>query len=178
MRVHEIRGAQLSTAARLAEQGVKTADDLLLAAKTAAGRKELAAKVGVDTKEILELANRADLARVQGIGEVYSNLLEQAGVDTIVELSRRVPANLQAKLLEFTQAGHAHRAPTLAQVEDWVTQAKALGRGARVLVPFLEAGFQHEIRPPCFSPIRPLHPPGRGLHSGAPGPFRGVCASA
>jgi predicted flap endonuclease-1-like 5' DNA nuclease len=93
------------------------------------GRKELAAKVGVDPKEILELVNRADLARIRGIGEVYSNLLENAGVDTVAELAKRVPANLLAKLLEQTQAGDARRAPTLAQVEDWVGQAKALGRG-------------------------------------------------
>ena len=93
-----------------------------------AGRKELAAKIAADPKEVLELVNRADLARVKGIGEVYSNLLENAGVDTVLELSKRVPANLHAKLLEQTQTGDARRAPTLAQVEDWVKQAKELGR--------------------------------------------------
>ena len=129
MRVHEIRGIQMSTAEKLVAAGVKTSDDLLAAGKTAAGRKDLAAKVGVDPKEILELVNRADLARVQGIGEVYSNLLENAGVDTVLELAKRVPANLHAKLAEQTQKGDARRAPTLAQVEDWVKQAKELGRG-------------------------------------------------
>lgn len=128
MRINEIRGIQVSTAEKLAAAGIGTSDLLLEAGKTAVGRKELAAKIGADMKEILELVNRADLARVRGIGEVYSNLLEDAGVDTVVELSRRVPANLHAKLVEFTQAGHARRAPTLAQVEDWVKQAKELGR--------------------------------------------------
>lgn len=128
MRIHEIRGIQISTAEKLASSGVKTSEDLLLAGKTAAGRKELAARVAVDPKEVLELVNRADLARVKGIGEVYSNLLENAGVDTVVELSKRVPANLHAKLLEQTQTGDARRAPTLVQVEDWVQQAKELGR--------------------------------------------------
>jgi predicted flap endonuclease-1-like 5' DNA nuclease len=128
MRVHEIRGIQMSTAEKLGASGVKTSEDLLVAGKTVAGRKELAAKVGVDATEVLELVNRADLARVKGIGEVYSNLLENAGVDTVLELSRRVPANLHAKLLEQTQTGDARRAPTLPQVEDWVKQAKELGR--------------------------------------------------
>lgn len=128
MRVHEIRGIQMSTAEKLAAAGVGTSEQLLEAGKTAAGRKELAARVDADPKDILELVNRADLARVRGIGVVYSNLLEAAGVDTVVELSHRVPANLLAKLVEFTQAGHARRAPTLAQVEDWVGQAKELGR--------------------------------------------------
>jgi len=99
------------------------------AGKSPAGRKELAARVGVDQKELLEVLNRADLARVQGIGEVYSNLLENAGVDTVAELAKRVPANLHAKLAEQAQKGDARRAPTLSQVEDWVKQAKELGRG-------------------------------------------------
>jgi predicted flap endonuclease-1-like 5' DNA nuclease len=128
MRVHEIRGIQMSTAEKLGASGVNTSEELLAAGKTVAGRKELAAKVGVDSKEVLELVNRADLARIKGIGEVYSNLLENAGVDTVLELSKRVPANLHAKLLEQTQTGDARRAPTLAQVEDWVQQAKELGR--------------------------------------------------
>ncbi len=128
MRVTEIRGIQMNTAEKLASAGISTSEALLEAGKLAVGRKDLAAKIGADPKEILELVNRADLARVRGIGEVYSNLLEQAGVDTVVELSRRVAANLHAKLVAQTQAGDARRAPTLAQVEDWVNQAKALGR--------------------------------------------------
>lgn len=128
MRVHQIRGIQMSTAEKLAAAGITTSEALLEAGKTPAGRKELAEKIGADPKEILELVNRADLARIRGIGEVYSNLLENAGVDTVVELARRVPANLHAKLVEQTLAGDARRAPTLAQVEDWVRQAKELGR--------------------------------------------------
>lgn len=128
MRVNQIRGIQMSTAEKLAAAGVATSEALLESGKTPASRKELAAKTAIDPKEILELVNRADLARVHGIGEVYSNLLELAGVDTVVELSRRVPANLHAKLVEQTLSGDARRAPTLAQVEDWVQQAKDLGR--------------------------------------------------
>ncbi len=129
MRVREIRGLGATLAEKLVAEGIKTAEDLLKAGKTPAGRKELAAKVGSDPKALLELLNRADMARVKGIGEVYSNLLENAGVDTIVELSKRVPENLLAKLVEQAQKGDARRAPTLAQVVDWVKQAKALGRG-------------------------------------------------
>ncbi|MCX7706596.1 MAG: DUF4332 domain-containing protein [Anaerolineae bacterium] len=128
MRVHEIRGIQATTAEKLVAAGITTSDALLEAGKTPAGRRELAEKIGADPKEILELVNRADLARIRGIGEVYSNLLENAGVDTVAELARRVPANLHAKLVEKTLAGDARRAPTLAQVEDWVRQAKELGR--------------------------------------------------
>ena len=38
---------------------------------------------------VLELINRADLARVKGIGSIYANMLEVAGVDTVKELAQR-----------------------------------------------------------------------------------------
>ncbi len=128
MRVHQLRGIQIDIADKMKGNGIKTTADLLAAGKTAEGRKGLAVKLGTDHKAVLELVNRADLARIKGIGEVYSNLLENAGVDTVLELSHRVPANLHAKLLEQTKSGDALRAPTLAQVEDWIKQAKELGR--------------------------------------------------
>ncbi len=85
--------------------------------------------LGIEPQAILEILTRADLARIKGIGEVYSNLLENAGVDTVAELTKRVPANLYAKLAAQAQNGDARRAPTLTQVESWVKQAKELGRG-------------------------------------------------
>ncbi len=129
MRVQEVRGMGATLAEKLVASGIKTTEDLLAAGKTPAGRKELAARVGVDQKALLEVLNRADLARIKGIGEVYSNLLENAGVDTVAELTKRVPANLYAKLAAQAQNGDARRAPTLTQVESWVKQAKELGRG-------------------------------------------------
>ena len=62
--------------------GIGDSDQLLKAALTPAARQDLAKAMGVETTVILELANRADLARVKGIGEVFSDLLEQAGVDS------------------------------------------------------------------------------------------------
>jgi len=119
----------MNTAEKLAAEGITSSEALLEAGKTAGGRKELAAKIGVDHKEILKLVNRADLARIRGVGEVYSNLLENAGVDTVLELSKRAPADLHARLMEQVRAGDARRGPTLAQVEEWIKQAKAAGRG-------------------------------------------------
>lgn len=128
MRVYDIRGIEADTADRLVAAGVKSAETLLEMGRTQAGRSDLAARAGVAPAAILELVNRADLARIRGIGEVYSNLLENAGVDTVVELTRRVGSHLHAKLLAQTQQGDARRAPTLAQVEDWIAQAKSLAR--------------------------------------------------
>jgi len=129
MRIDEIRGIEDTVVEKLSSLGIKTAEDLLAAGKTPTARKDLAAKIGLEPKDLLEMCNRADLARIKGIGEVYSDLLEKSGVDTVLELSKRVPANLIAKLVEEAKKGDVRRIPTLAEVEDWVSQAKALGRG-------------------------------------------------
>jgi len=125
--VREIRGVQADLEAKLVGMGIKDSDQFLAHAATPAQRRELAAKLGVDQKVVLELANRADLIRIKGIGEVFSNLLEEAGVDTVKELAARVPANLQAKLAQVNaEKKLANRAPTLEQVTDWVSEAKSL----------------------------------------------------
>lgn len=128
--IAKVRGVNAELAASMKSLGFKTSDDLLASGRTPAGRKDLAAKLGVDGKELLVAINHADLSRVSGIGEVFSNLLEEAGVDTVAELAGRRPDNLLAKMVEINNAAKvAKRLPVIAQVEDWVNQAKGLGRG-------------------------------------------------
>lgn len=125
--VSQLKGIDQNTAKALQGLGVKDSDKMLESAAKPAQRKELAAKVGVDARAILELANRADLARVKGIAGVYSDLLERSGVDTVKELATRRPDNLHSKILQTNEAEKVTaRAPTADMVEDWVTQAKEL----------------------------------------------------
>jgi predicted flap endonuclease-1-like 5' DNA nuclease len=114
---------------QLKMQGFLNSDQLLEATRTPTGRKTVAKKLGVDSNTILGVANRADLARVRGVGGVFSDLLEHAGVDTVKELAIRRPENLYAKLVEINaEKNLAGRAPTQNAVEDWVAQAKDLPR--------------------------------------------------
>jgi predicted flap endonuclease-1-like 5' DNA nuclease len=125
--VKELRGATDAIVETLKGKGIDDNEKLVGAAATPAQRKELATLLGCDVKDVLELANRADLARVKGVSGVYSDLLEQAGVDTVKELATRRPDNLHAKLTETNDAEQlTQRPPTAASVEDWVSQAKAL----------------------------------------------------
>ena len=127
--VSEIEGIGPAYTKTLRDAGIKTTDDLLEAGATKGGRKELAEKTGITEKLILEWVNKADLFRIQGIGEEYSDLLKEAGVDTVVELSRRKPENLHATIVGINKAkGLVRRTPTLSKVTDWVAQAKALPR--------------------------------------------------
>ncbi len=94
MRVVDIEGVGAYYASKLAEKGVRTSERLLDVAGTPKGRKELAMATGIYEKLILEWVNLADLMRIHGVGEEYSDLLEEAGVDTVKELRNRVPENL------------------------------------------------------------------------------------
>jgi predicted flap endonuclease-1-like 5' DNA nuclease len=125
--IKELRGATEAIVAKLKEKGITDNEKLLAAAAAPAQRKELALHCGCDTRVILELANRADLARIKGVSGVYSDLLEKAGVDTVKELAARRPDNLHAKITA-TNANEklTDRPPTAAAVEDWITEAKAL----------------------------------------------------
>ena len=103
--------------------------DLLKAGATPEGRSELVAKLGVSDKLVLEWVNMSDLLRIRGVGEEYSDLLEEAGVDTVVELAKRVPENLHARLRDVNAEKHlVRRAPTLKEVTRWVEEAKTLPR--------------------------------------------------
>jgi len=122
-----LRGMSAELAAKLKGQGIVYSNQLLEAARTPAGRKDLAEQVGVESRVILELANRADLSRISGIAGVYSDLLEHAGVDTVKELATRNPDNLHAKLVEINaEKKLAGRTPHQGMVKDWVTQAQEL----------------------------------------------------
>ena len=128
--ISKLRGMSPELAAKLREHGIADSDELLNAARTPAGRNELAAKAGAGTEAILELANRADLARIRGIAGIFSDLLEHAGVDTVKELATRNPDNLVETLIQVNEEqALAGRHPYAQEVQSWVAQAKALPRG-------------------------------------------------
>jgi len=125
--VKDLRGATEAIVDKLKEKAISDNEKLLDAAAEPAQRKGLATHCGCSVKDILELANRADLARIKGVSGVYSDLLEQAGVDTVKELATRRPDNLHAKIVETNDEKKlTERPPTASAVEDWVKQAKQL----------------------------------------------------
>ena len=98
-------------------------------AATPKGRKELEAKTGIGHHHLLRWVNQADLFRVKGIGRQYAELLEKAGVDSVLELAERNPEHLHAKLVEVNNTHHHVKVvPSAEHVKNWVEEAKALPR--------------------------------------------------
>jgi predicted flap endonuclease-1-like 5' DNA nuclease len=128
-KLETIEGIGLFYAERLRAAGIGSVKALLRAGATPEGRKELEEKTGIGHEYIVDWVNRADLMRVRGVGEEYSDLLEKAGVDTVVELAQRNPGNLYEKLLEVNEEKRlVRRPPTRGMVARWVEHAKILPR--------------------------------------------------
>ena len=125
--IEKIEGIGSVYAQKLSQAGIRTTEDLLNLGKTRKGREELAEAVGISGVLVLKWVNMADLMRVKGIGEEYSELLEKAGVDTVRELRNRRPDHLHAALITANQMHKlVRRAPHLSEVEKWVQSAKEL----------------------------------------------------
>lgn len=124
-----IEGIGATYAEKLSAVGVGDQAKLLNHASTSKGRKELALKTGISEKMLLKWVNRADLARIKGIGEEYADLLEYSGVDTVPELAQRNAANLHEKIQQVnTEKKLVRQIPSSNQVENWIKQAKDLPR--------------------------------------------------
>ncbi len=128
-KLETIEGIGLVYAEKLRAAGIGTVEALLRAGATPEGRRELAERTGIGDEYIMDWVNRADLMRVRGVGEEYSDLLEKAGVDTVIELAQRNPDNLYKKLLEVNAEKRlVRRLPNRGMVARWVEQAKVLPR--------------------------------------------------
>ncbi|MDD4226459.1 MAG: DUF4332 domain-containing protein [Mariniphaga sp.] len=126
-RISEIEGIGPVYAKKLVDTGIKTVEDLLKSGASKAGRKKLASDTGIDEGKILSWVNMADLFRIKGVATQFAELLEAAGVDTVKELRNRNAENLHAKLIEVqTDKKITRTIPGLAQVADFIEQAKAL----------------------------------------------------
>ena len=126
-KIYEIEGIGPAHAEKLIVYGIGSTEELLDACATAKGRTEVATSTGLSSTQLLKWANMADLMRISGVGEEYSELLEAAGVDTIIDLRHRNADDLAGQMQELNAATKFTRqVPTAEQVTDWVEQAAKL----------------------------------------------------
>jgi predicted flap endonuclease-1-like 5' DNA nuclease len=125
--ITDINGIGPLAAEKLKKVGIRTAAKLLEAAKSAKGRKTLAAEIGVDERTILRWANLVDRMRIKGVGEDYAQLLQAVGVDTVKELKHRNVAKLASAMREANKKNKLVRLlPSEGRVRRWVDHAKQL----------------------------------------------------
>lgn len=114
---------------KLAFAGVTCVEELLLAAATRDGRSQLIRVTGLTNRMLIYWVNKADLARVRGIGTEYLELLEVAQIETLVDLSFCNAELLREKFVELNNRKRLVRVvPTIASIHYWIEQAKTLPR--------------------------------------------------
>jgi predicted flap endonuclease-1-like 5' DNA nuclease len=125
--IEKIEGIGAAYAKKLQGAGIRKTSQLLAQCGRAKGRKTVASQTGLEEAQLLKWANMADLMRISGVGEEFSELLEAAGVDTVKELRNRKADNLAARMAEVNQAKKLTRqVPSASQVARWIEQAKSL----------------------------------------------------
>ncbi len=123
----KLRGVPNRLRVLLKRRRITNCEQLLRAAGRADLRRRLAADLGVDAALLLELVQRADLARIKGIGAVFGMMLEDLGIRDIQTLAAEDPALLHARLKAFNMRERlARRAPTPEEVAAWVEEARHL----------------------------------------------------
>lgn len=125
--VETIEGIGPAYGSKLRNAGVKDVDDLLRAGSTGSKRRILANKVEVAPATLLKWVYRADFFRIKGIGTQYSSLLEEAGVSTVADLSRRNAKNLHASIKTINRKKNlVRRIPPYRTVQRWIKCADSL----------------------------------------------------
>ena len=127
--IEYVEGIGPAYGAKLRGVGIATVLDLMVEGATRSGRKHIADRTDLSASQILTWVNHIDLFRIKGVAQEYADLLEQSGVDTVVELAQRNPNNLFKRMNEINlQKQLVRRMPRQADVQSWVEQAKNLKR--------------------------------------------------
>jgi len=125
--IHKLYGIEPTMEMGLKARGIKDSEDLLLACRTPREAAELARSAGTDVSVLMRLLHRAELARIRGIGESYTILLEEAGVSTTRDLAAVAPDDLRATLTRINADKKlVGRVPAQAMVNGWVSKARCM----------------------------------------------------
>jgi predicted flap endonuclease-1-like 5' DNA nuclease len=125
--ISKLRGLTSPVRAVLKSRRVTTCQQLLRAAARVEDRLRLARETGLDLSALLTLVQRADMARVNGIGTVFGRMLEDLGITDVALLAAQRPAELHERLRRYNQEERiARRSPTPEEVTEWVDQAREL----------------------------------------------------
>jgi len=121
----KLYGVDRDLETRLKARGIKDSEDLLAHYRKCGSAKLLALELGLDEQTMMSLVNRAQLARIRGIGEAYTMLLETAGVKTVGDLAVRSPEQLRGEFERINETARiVGRVPALPMVNGWVTKAQ------------------------------------------------------
>ena len=109
----------------LAERGLKTADQMLAAGCSKAGRVALARTTDLPETTLLELVQLSDLARLPGVKGIRARLYHSAGITSIQKMAKQEPEALLRLTAEHVQRSKFPGIPPLPkEVSSTITNAR------------------------------------------------------
>jgi hypothetical protein len=128
-KLRDFRGVAPAHVEKLAELGIKNADQLLEAGQTRQQRSSLAKASGIPAAAILEMVKLADLARLPGVKGIRARLYFDAGIDSVAKLARWEPEALRKKVTAYVErTGFDGIPPLPKEVSSTVANARKLPR--------------------------------------------------
>lgn len=116
---------------KLETAGINSIERLLERTATPRGRKELSDLTGISRDTLHKWLQYLDLSRIEGLSPRELSLLEAAGVNNILELSRQDPAEFIGKLQEVNDRKNVvDELPSEEEVTRWIHQAEAYAGSA------------------------------------------------
>ena len=107
---------------RLRSAGIRHTNQLLHRTSLDIDRKRLSRKTGITPARLLEFAHQCTILEVSGMDR-WIPLTRRLGINSMKDLRARDPAQLHATLVEAIGLAGA---PTLSDVQYWISQATAL----------------------------------------------------
>jgi|GEM_PF-871638 len=122
-------GIEPEDAKKLRSLGITAPLLLLKKGATPQGRQSISTDLNIPEMQVLKWVNSIDLLRIKGLTIEDAQMLKVAGVDILVELATRDPESLLENLdASSKMTNSSYRVPSLAQVQNWITQARELPR--------------------------------------------------
>ncbi len=125
--VADIEGIGPKLCIKLEKVSIKTVEDLLKSCSNAQGRREVSLKTGISEAKLLKWVNMIDLFRIDGIGIEYSELLEAAGVEAIVELRSTDAEKLHERMIKVNSSKRfVLHVPSLVDIQNYIRTAQEI----------------------------------------------------
>jgi hypothetical protein len=117
-----LRGISDDDVRRLRSRRIEHTNQLLHRTSLAIDRERLGKKTGISPERLLEFAHQCTLLEVSGMDR-HLPVTRRLGINTMKDLRARDARELHAKLVDAIGLAGA---PTLSEVQYWISQATAL----------------------------------------------------
>src|SRR6478736_1309030 len=117
-----LRGVSDDDVRRLRSRGIQHTNQLLHRTSLGIDRERLSKRTGISPERLLEFAHQCTLLEVSGM-ERPLPVIRRLGINSMKDLRAQEAHELHAKLVDAIGLGGA---PTLSDVQYWISQATAL----------------------------------------------------